>query len=48
MQRMIDEHDLCEKLVAGGLASYEQQFTKSVFVRDSIAFYQDVVDAADG
>lgn len=46
MQRVMQEGDLRERLVTGGLASYQQQFTKSVFIRDSIAFYQNVIDSA--
>ena len=42
MRRMIQENGLAEKLVAGGRASYEAQFTKTAFQRDSLAFYETV------
>jgi glycosyltransferase involved in cell wall biosynthesis len=39
MQRVIEEPDLAARLVAGGRAAYEAQFTKAAFVRDSLALY---------
>ena len=42
MSRVINEPGLAAKLVAGGRAAYEAQFTKAVFVRDSLAFYSRV------
>ena len=46
MRRVMEEPGLLEKLVAGGTASFEAQFTKSVFVRDSLDFYKIVSDYA--
>jgi glycosyltransferase involved in cell wall biosynthesis len=46
MSRVISEPGLAAKLVAGGRAAYESQFTKAAFVRDSLAFYRRVIDAA--
>lgn len=42
MHRVINEDGLADKLVAGGRKSYEDQFTKAAFVRDSKAFYEKV------
>lgn len=42
LKRVINDKELAQKLVAGGRASYEAQFTKSVFQRDSLAFYERV------
>ena len=41
--RVIYDKNLAAKLVEGGRASYESQFTKSVFQRDSLAFYERVL-----
>lgn len=46
LSRVISDRDLAAKLVAGGRASYEAQFTKSAFQRDSKAFYEKIVAAA--
>ena len=43
MSRVISEQGLAETLVAGGRAAYEAQFTKAAFVRDSLAFYDNVL-----
>jgi len=43
MSRVVNEPGLAEKLVAGGRAAYESQFTRAAFLRDSIAFYQRVM-----
>jgi glycosyltransferase involved in cell wall biosynthesis len=43
MGRVINEPGLAAKLVAGGRAAYEAQFTRAAFVRDSIAFYKRVI-----
>jgi len=40
--RVIYDKSLAQKLVAGGRASYEAQFTKAAFQRDSLAFYDKV------
>ncbi len=40
--RVIYDKTLAQKLVAGGRASYEAQFTKAAFQRDSLAFYEQV------
>lgn len=40
--RVIYDKTLAQKLVAGGRASYEAQFTKAAFQRDSRAFYETV------
>ena len=39
MSRVINEPGLAGRLVAGGWAAYEAQFTKAAFLRDSLAFY---------
>jgi len=41
--RVIYDKSLAAKLVAGGRASYEAQFTRAAFVRDSEAFYEKVL-----
>ena len=46
MQRVISEKGLAAKLVQGGTAAYQQDFTKAAFVRDSLAFYEKVRDHA--
>ncbi|MAK62016.1 MAG: glycosyl transferase [Ponticaulis sp.] len=46
MRRVIEEPGLAQKIVDGGTASYNAQFTKEVFVRDSLAFYTMVRDYA--
>lgn len=46
MRRVIGDKALAARLVAGGRAAYEAQFTKAVFQRDSIAAYQRVIEAA--
>jgi glycosyltransferase involved in cell wall biosynthesis len=43
MSRVINEPGLAAKLVAGGQAAYEAQFTKAAFLRDSLAFYNRVI-----
>ena len=43
MSRVINEPGLAAKLVEGGREAYEAQFTRAAFVRDSLAFYQQVV-----
>lgn len=43
MSRVVNEKGLAEKLVAGGRAAYEAQFTRAAFVRDSLAFYERIV-----
>lgn len=44
--RVVRDKALAATLVAGGHASYEAQFTKSVFQRDSIALYERIRDHA--
>jgi len=46
LSAVISDKALAAKLVAGGRASYEAQFTKSVFQRDSLAFYETIVKQA--
>jgi glycosyltransferase involved in cell wall biosynthesis len=41
--RVIYDKSLAQQLVAGGRASYEAQFTKAAFQRDSLAFYERVL-----
>jgi glycosyltransferase involved in cell wall biosynthesis len=43
MSRVINEPGLAERLVKGGRAAYESQFTRAAFVRDSLAFYERVI-----
>lgn len=43
LRRVITDEALAEKLVAGGRASFEQQFTKAVFQKDSIAYYEKII-----
>ena len=43
IRRVIHEPDLAGRLVAGGRASYEAQFTRAAFVRDSLALYGRIV-----
>ncbi|MEQ9505547.1 MAG: glycosyltransferase [Hyphomonas sp.] len=40
--RVVYDKTFAQKLVAGGRASYEAQFTKAAFQRDSLAFYEQV------
>jgi glycosyltransferase involved in cell wall biosynthesis len=42
MGRVLNEPGLAAKLVEGGRASYEEQFTTKAFLRDSLAFYERV------
>lgn len=42
MRKVIADKTLAEKLIAGGRASYEAQFNKAAFQRDSLAFYEKV------
>ena len=42
LRKVVTDKDLAAKLVAGGRASYEAQFTKAVFQRDSIALYKKI------
>lgn len=44
MRSVIEDKAVAEKLVAGGRAAYEAQFTKAAFVRDSIAAYERIID----
>jgi len=46
MRRVIEDKALAQKLVAGGRAAYEAQFTKAAFVRDSIAAYERIIKTA--
>jgi len=46
MRRLVNEPDLRAKLIAGGKAAYEAQFTRSAFLRDSLAFYERVIALA--
>jgi len=47
IRSVIEDKTLAAKLVAGGRAAYEAQFTKAAFVRDSIAAYERVIAAAE-
>jgi glycosyltransferase involved in cell wall biosynthesis len=42
LRKVTTDKALAAKLVAGGRASYEAQFTKTVFQRDSLALYEKV------
>jgi len=44
--RVVYDRALAQKLVEGGRASYEAQFTKAAFQRDSLAFYEHVREHA--
>jgi glycosyltransferase involved in cell wall biosynthesis len=44
MNRVVNEPGLAAKLVAGGAAAYEAQFTRAAFVRDSMAFYKRILE----
>lgn len=46
MSRVINEPGLAERLVKGGRAAYESQFTRAAFVRDSLAFYERVLTSS--
>ena len=46
LSRVISDKALAAKLVEGGRASYEAQFTKAAFQRDSMAFYEKIVAEA--
>jgi glycosyltransferase involved in cell wall biosynthesis len=43
IRRAIAEPDLRAKIVAGGTKSYEEGFTKDVYVRDVFAFYDRIM-----
>ena len=45
MRSVIEDKGLAAKLVEGGRAAYEAQFTKAAFIRDSLAAYQTIIDA---
>lgn len=46
MRRVIGDKALADRLVAGGQAAYEDQFTKAAFVRDSLAAYERIAAIA--
>ncbi len=46
IRRVINDKELREKIVSGGTRTYEDQFTKEVFVRDSLEFYNRVTKSA--
>ncbi|MBU6318362.1 MAG: glycosyltransferase [Alphaproteobacteria bacterium] len=46
MRRVISEPGLAARLVEGGRISYEAQFTKAAFIRDSTALYERIQKAA--
>jgi glycosyltransferase involved in cell wall biosynthesis len=46
MRRVISEPGLAARLVEGGRASYEAQFTKAAFIRDSLTLYERIRKAA--
>ena len=43
LSRVISDKALATKLVEGGRASYEQQFNKAAFQRDSVALYEKII-----
>ena len=43
LSRVISDKALAAKLVEGGRASYEQQFNKAAFQRDSVALYEKII-----
>ncbi|HEY1097029.1 MAG TPA: glycosyltransferase [Alphaproteobacteria bacterium] len=43
MRRLINDKELCAKIVAGGWDMYQQSFTKEAFWRDSLDFYKQVI-----
>lgn len=43
MKRILEEPGLAAKLVAGGRASYEDQFTPKAYLRDQLAFYERIL-----
>lgn len=45
MRRIIEEPGLASRLVAGGRASYEEQFTPKAYLRDQIAFLEKIIAA---
>jgi len=47
MRRMIANPALRQQCVEGGTRSFNELFTKEVFIRDSLAFYEKVKDTAD-
>jgi glycosyltransferase involved in cell wall biosynthesis len=44
--RLIREPELRARIVLGGSKSYEEGFTKKVYVRDMLAFYDTVMKDA--
>ena len=42
LNRLISDKSLAEKIVKGGRESYEAQFTKAAFQRDSLALYEKI------
>lgn len=40
MNRLVNDSDLRDRLIEGGLESYRSQFTKDIFIQDSVAFYK--------
>ena len=43
LNKVISDKEFAAKIVAGGRASYENQFTKAAFQRDSLAFYEKII-----
>lgn len=46
LRRVITDKELADKLVEGGRRSFEQQFTKSAFQKDSVALYEKIIARA--
>jgi glycosyltransferase involved in cell wall biosynthesis len=46
MKRILEEPGLAAKLVAGGRASYDEQFTPKAYLRDQLAFYERIIAGA--
>lgn len=46
VRRVLSDHELRLNIVRGGRRTYEERFTKEVFVRESLAFYDKVADTA--
>lgn len=43
LNKVISDKEFAAKIVAGGRESYESQFTKAAFQRDSVAFYERII-----
>ena len=47
IKRLLNDKELRTKLIQGGSATYQSKFTKDVFIKDSLDFYQRILNDAE-